>query len=187
MCVSRYALNSVCVCGGGVSGRRFCAWRVGVEGENDGVSRCFTCLLGGGCLKGVKEYSSNLAGCVGCSTAASGSCCWMAPPVMGCTYRTGNAYSKSTRKHASKQQLSLFVCASPSYPLQVSNVSCSCRAALAASSSALADKTSALQSQLTSTLTHFDTIMEGTADLQVEVTDEVRQTHTDSTHACWCW
>lgn len=56
----------------------------------------------------------------------------------------------------------------------MSNVSSSCRAALAASSSALADKTASLQSQLDATLSHFDRVMEGTTELQVEVTDEVR-------------
>lgn len=58
-------------------------------------------------------------------------------------------------------------------PAQVSNVSSSCRAALAASSQSLADKTATLQTQLDETLSHFDSIMEGTAELQVEVTDEV--------------
>jgi hypothetical protein len=55
----------------------------------------------------------------------------------------------------------------------VSNVSSSCRAALAASSTSLADKTAALQARLDDTLSTFDSIMEGTAELQVEVTDEV--------------
>jgi hypothetical protein len=57
---------------------------------------------------------------------------------------------------------------------QVSNVANSCRAALAASSSALADKVAGLQSELDATLSHFDGIVEGTAELEVEVTDEVR-------------
>lgn len=56
---------------------------------------------------------------------------------------------------------------------QVSNVSSSCRAALAASSASLAEKTSSLQTRLDDTLSTFDSIMEGTAELQVEVTDEV--------------
>lgn len=56
---------------------------------------------------------------------------------------------------------------------QVSNVSSSCRAALAASSASLAEKTSSLQARLDDTLSTFDSIMEGTSELQVEVTDEV--------------
>jgi hypothetical protein len=56
----------------------------------------------------------------------------------------------------------------------VSNVSSSCRAALAASTSALVDKTAALQAQLDDSLAHFDALLEGTTELQVEVTDEVR-------------
>jgi hypothetical protein len=60
------------------------------------------------------------------------------------------------------------------FGLQVSNVSSSCRAALAASSQTLADKTAGLQTELDVTLRHFDSIMEGTTELQVEVTDEVR-------------
>jgi hypothetical protein len=57
---------------------------------------------------------------------------------------------------------------------EVSNVASSCRAALAASSSALADKVAGLQSELDATLSHFDGIVEGTAELEVEVTDELR-------------
>lgn len=55
----------------------------------------------------------------------------------------------------------------------MSNVSSSCRAALAASSASLAEKTSSLQARLDDTLSTFDSIMEGTSELQVEVTDEV--------------
>lgn len=61
----------------------------------------------------------------------------------------------------------------PPLDTQVSNVSSSCRAALAASSASLAEKTSSLQTRLDDTLSTFDSIMEGTAELQVEVTDEV--------------
>lgn len=71
----------------------------------------------------------------------------------------------------------LFLPSPPSPPpprrAQVSNVSSSCRAALAASSASLAEKTSSLQTRLDDTLSTFDSIMEGTAELQVEVTDEV--------------
>lgn len=38
------------------------------------------------------------------------------------------------------------------------------------------DKTASLQAQLSESLSHFDSIMEGTDELQVEVTDEVSST-----------
>lgn len=99
--------------------------------------------------------------------------CWQMSEAVK---RHGPSHKAGTCRHSTRAGVTVHLCLLWSLlllELQVSNVSSSCRAALAASSQTLADKTAGLQTQLDGTLRHFDNIMEGTAELQVEVTDEV--------------
>lgn len=57
--------------------------------------------------------------------------------------------------------------------LEIGNVAASCRAALERGADALGARADALRAELAATLTEFDVVMDGTQDLQTEVTDEV--------------